>query len=154
MDMPRREQIQSLFYARFALDPSETDPLAEQALALLHSWNSYREPLSGPARRLNDLLFDFFYRRLGPSMTYRDGYGRPRRVTLSVLSDLTDDLMGLLFDTFRSSSASHFERLHAYWMETGSPAAMRCLVTRYADLLPPIEREMIARYLEENPRQS
>ena len=149
--MPCGERILALFQSRFASASGEMTALAEDAAALLRSWDSYREPLSVPAQRLNDLLFNFFYERLGPSMTCRSSDGRARRITLDELADLTDELMGLLFETFRPSSAAHFERLHAYWMETGSPAAMRCLLNRYAGLLPPGERKWIETYLSENP---
>ncbi len=149
--MPYAEQIGNLFRSYFALEPEDLGNLAEEAAALLHSWSAYREPLSGLYNRLNNLLFDCFYSLLGPSMTLRGRDGHTRRVTLSRLADLTDDLMGLLFETFRPAYAAHYERLHAYWMETGSPAAVRCLYSRYADLLPPRERSMMEMVMRENP---
>ncbi len=143
-------RISGVIVSRLGFHPWDLSGLAQSVLFLFRGWSAYREPLSALSDRVSNLLFDEFYARLGQRMTFHLQSGVSRRITLDEIRMMTDDLMGLLFETFRPAFPAHYDRLHAYWMETGSPAARACLLSRYADLLPPQEFELIRRYHLEN----
>jgi hypothetical protein len=143
-------RISSVVVSHLGFHPWDLSGLTRSILLLFRGWSAYREPLSALADQVSNLLFDEFYARLGHRMTFHLPNGLSRRVTLDEIRVMTDHLMGLLFETFRPGFPLHYERLHAYWMETGSPAARACLLSRYAELLAPRELELIRRYQLEN----
>ena len=148
--MSALEQIGGILRACPGFPPDDAAPLSEEVLRCFRSWRSYRDSLSVLAEQVNNTLFAYFYERLGPAMSFSLPGGARRRVTLGEIASLTDDLMGVFFESLSPVYAAHYERLHAYWMETGSAAAMRCLIGRFCDLLPDQEKTMIEKYLWEN----
>lgn len=121
----------------------------DRAAALLSSYAAYKDTFSDMAARVEDVLFNTLYERLGPSMSVRMDDGTSRRVRTSELKDAADDVMGVLFESLKVYSVN-YDALHAYCMETGSFAAMRVLYTRYQEMLPAEERKIIARIIRDS----
>ncbi len=128
---------------------AESPGFAEGIDALLSSWSPAEEPIGALAARLEGFLFNALYDRLGSGMSLLMDNGLRRRFPMKETAEAVDDLLGVLFFSPRICSF-HYGLIHAYWMETGSPAAMRCLYDRFSRLLPAEERSMLGRYLEEN----
>ena len=56
---------------------------------------------------------------------------RTKRLTLGEIEDMTDDLIGIVFDRL-SPFSSNFERLNAYALQHASLSALRVLYQKYA----------------------
>ena len=109
----------------------------------------YKDTFSDMAARVEDVLFNTLYERLGPSMAVRMDDGSSRRIRTSELKDAADDVMGVLFESLKVYSVN-YDALHVYCMETGSFSAMRVLYTKYQELLPAEERKIIARIIRDS----
>ncbi len=140
-----REALRSRLGSALVDEPGFCDGLAEA----LRSWAPYRESLSGLAARLEDMLFNLLYDRLGSGMAARMDNGLSRRIRTAELKDAADDVMGVLFDQLKVYSV-HYDALHAYCMETGSFSAMKALYTRYSAFLPDGEKRIMARIIRDS----
>ena len=98
---------------------------------------------------MEDYLFNALYDRLGPGMTLRLEDGSVRRVLMADLPRLADEAMYPLFFSLKPWSVD-YERLHSFWMESGSLSAMRALYLRFYDFLPAQDRLLIERVAREN----
>ncbi len=127
----------------------ESPGFSEGACALLNGWAPYKESFQELLPRLEDYLFNAMYDRLGPGMTLRTDGGERRHFSMSELEDTADDLLGALLFSLKPWSVN-YQRIHDYWIATGSLAAMRCLFLQYGDTLPAEEKQMIGKYLREN----
>ncbi len=127
----------------------ESPGFSEGAAALLSAWAPYKESFQELRPRLEDYLFNALYDRLGPAMALRPDDGTRRRFPLSELGDAADDLLYALFISLKPWSVN-YDRIHEYWISTGSLSAMRCLSLLYDSLLPEEEKRMIKTYLHEN----
>ncbi len=116
------------------------------AVSLLQSYAPYRDTFASVASRMETVLFNALYERLGPAMSARMDNGVSRRIRMNELPELADDAMGVLFNSLRVYSVN-YEALHAYCMETGSFSGFRALCTRFGELCPPEERRIIARMI-------
>ena len=96
---------------------------------------------------MEDYLFNALYDRLGPGMTLRLEDGSVRRVLMADLPRLADEAMYPLFFSLKPWSVD-YERLHSFWMESGSLSAMRALYLRF------YENTMLACAIEGVPRSS
>ena len=139
-----REALRSRLGSALVDEPGIPDRAAE----LLRSYAPYKDTFAGLAARLEDVLFNTLYERLGPSMTVRMDDGSTRRVRTAELKDAADDVMGVLFDQLKVYSIS-YDSLHSYCMETGSFSAMRTLCTRFGEFLPASERKIMARIIRD-----
>lgn len=115
----------------------------------LRSYAPYKDTFSSLSAKLEDVLFNLLYERLGPGMAVTMDNGVTRRVRTAELKDAADDVMGVLFEDLKVYSVS-YEALHAYCMETGSFSALRVLYTKYEDFMPPGEKRIIARIIRDN----
>ncbi len=127
----------------------ESPGFSEGACSLLNSWAPYRESFQELIPRLEDYLFNAMYDRLGPGMTLRTDSGSRRHFSMSELADAADDLLGALLFSLKPWSVN-YQRIHDYWIATGSLSAMRCLYLQYEKELPAEEKQMIGKYLLEN----
>ncbi len=139
-----REALRSRLGSSLVDEPGFPDPLAD----LLRSYASYKDSFASMAARLEDLLFNLLYNRLGPSMTVRMNDGSFRRVRTTELKDAADDVMGVLFDSMKVYSVT-YDALQAYVLEAGSFAGMRTLYTRYAGFMTEEERRLLARVIRD-----
>ncbi len=140
-----REALRSRLGSSLVDEPGFPEPLAD----LLRSYASYKDTFAGMAARVEDLLFNLLYNRLGPSMTVRMNDGSFRRVRTSELKDAADDVMGVLFDQMKVYSVS-YDALQAYMLESGSFSAMRTLYTRFAECMTEDERRLLARVIRDS----
>ena len=144
-----REALRSRLGSSLVDEPGFPDPLAD----LLRSYASYKDTYVSLAARVEDLLFNLLYNRLGPSMTVRMNDGSFRRVRTAELKDAADDVMGVLFDSMKVYSVT-YDALQAYVLESGSFSAMRTLYTRYAEFMTEEERRLLARIIRDaRPRE-
>ena len=139
-----REALRSRLGSSLVDEPGFPDPLAE----LLRSFASYKDTFASLAARVEDLLFNLLYNRLGPSMTVRMNDGSLRRVRTAELKDAADDVMGVLFDSMKVYSVT-YDALQAYVLETGSFSGMRTLYTRYAGFMAEEDRRLLARIIRD-----
>ena len=137
-----REVLRSRLGSSLVDEPGFPDPLAD----ILRSYASYKDTFASLAFRVEDLLFNMLYNRLGPSMTVRMNDGSFRRVRTSELKDAADDVMGVLFDQMKVYSVS-YNALQSYVMECGSFSAMRTLYTRFGSMMSAEERNLLARVI-------
>ncbi len=142
-------QIREALRPRLGSAVVESPGFSEGAAALLSSWAPYKESFHELLSRLEDYLFNALYDRLGPGMALRLDNGEQRRFPMSELGDAGDDLLGALFFSLKPWSVN-YQRIHDYWIATGSPAAMRCLCRLYESDLPEEELALIEKYLHEN----
>lgn len=140
------QQIQDALRPRLGSGLVTAPGFTDSVLALLNSFSPQHDTFQALASRLEDALFNAIYERLGPGMSARMDDGSFRRIRLAEMPEAADDAMGVLFDSLKVYSVS-YEALHAYCMETGSLSAMRCLYLRYDALMPPEERQVLARII-------
>ena len=141
-------QIGDALRPRLGSALAEDPALCEGAAALLRGYAPYRDTFRSLAARVEEYLFNALYERLGPSMSAQMDSGFFRRIRVSELPELADCVMGVLFDSLKVYSVS-YDNLHAYCMETGSPAALRTLLTRYEAFTPPSERVIMERIFQD-----
>ena len=142
-------RVREALRARFGSALVDEPGVPDRAAALLSSYAAYKDTFSDMAARVEDVLFNTLYERLGPSMAVRMDDGSSRRIRTSELKDAADDVMGVLFESLKVYSVN-YDALHVYCMETGSYAAMRVLYTKYQELLPAEERKIIARIIRDS----
>ena len=134
---------------QFGFSLSEDSEFEVKIFELLHSWFPGKENLASLRGRMEDLLFNLLYDRLGPGMALRLADGSCRRILMSDLPSAADAMLFPLFISFRISLIE-YERLHSFWMEYGSFSAMRVLYLHFYDYLPDQERFLIERTVHEN----
>ena len=144
-----REALRSRFGSALVDRPGIWDRTAK----VLQDYAPYKDTFTDLAARLEDALFNTLYEALGPSMNTVMDNGTSRRIRMPELKDAADDVMGVLFDTLKVYSVT-YDSLHAYFMETGSFAALRVLYTRFAEFTPASERMIMARIIRDaRPRE-
>ena len=137
-----REALRGRLGSSLVDEAGFTDPLAE----LLRSYAAYKDTFPGLAARVEDMLFNMLYNRLGPSMSVRMNDGTFRRVYTSELKDAADDVMSVLFNSLKVYSVT-YHALHSYAVESGSFSAMRCLWTRFGSFMTPEEKAVLSRVI-------
>lgn len=140
-----REVVRGLFGSALADSPGFAEGLA----SVLRSYSSYKEDFYSLAARVEDHLFNALYERLGPGMCVRLPSGSVRRIRLAELPEAADEIMEVFFSSLKPYSVN-YELLRAYWLKTGSFAAMRVLYRNYEHLLPAQDRYAMERIAREN----
>lgn len=113
--------------ALFLSSCSLSDLLTER----LSAYAPYRQTLEDLRNELETLLITKLNGLTGGSLTViLDNY-HSRRLSKSVIADITDDLMGLIFDKLTPFSAN-FVKLNDYSMHVASLNALRVLYQKYA----------------------
>ena len=112
--------------------------LCDQLTARMSAYAPYRQTLESLRDELETLLLTRLNSLTNGSLTViLDNY-RSRRLGRSELADMTDDLMGLIFDKLTPFSAN-FIKLNDYSMKVASLNAMRVLYQKYASYFKPEE---------------
>ena len=107
------------------------NPLAELLAEHMRAYAPYRQTLESLREELEKLLMTRLNSLTNGSLTViLDNY-RSRRLTMSVIADITDDLMGLIFDKLTPFSAN-FIKLNDYSLHVPSLSALRVLYEKYA----------------------
>ena len=133
----------------FGSSLAEDAAMAEGVSQVLDAFVPGRESFADLSRRMEDYLFNALYERLGPGMALRMKDGTTARIRLSDLPRLADEMLYPFFASLKPWSV-HYERLHAWWMESGSFSAMRALYLHFSDFLPDQDRLLIERVVREN----
>ena len=123
--------------------------LAEEAGHILRTYAPYKEDLPALAKRIDSFLFTWLHGLLGSSMTVIRDNGCQARIYVADLPLITDDLLGVLFDSLSPYSVN-FALLKDYSMQTGSLSAMRVLYQKYDQFQCPAEKQIMARVIREN----
>lgn len=116
--------------------------VAREAATVLRRYSPYRQSLDELRDELESGLFHLLHKTLGVSMTVRLDDGNLRRILVKDLEPMTDDLMGVLFDSLSVYSVT-YELLNAYALSHESLASLRVLYQKYSDMMSPPERSMI-----------
>ena len=107
------------------------NPLAEEIAEHLRAYAPYRQTLESLREEVETLLLRKLNALTNRSLTViLDNY-RSRRLNMSTITDITDDLMGLIFDKLTPFSAN-FVKLNDYSMRVASLNALRVLYQKYA----------------------
>ena len=122
-------------------------PLADLITEKLSNYAPYRQDL----KSLHDELEVLLITRLnsmtnGPLTVILDNY-RSRRLGQAAINDLTDDLMGVVFDQLTPFSAN-FIKLNDYSMRNESLNALRVLYQKYASYYSPDEFAFMVRVIK------
>ena len=97
----------------------------------LSAYAPYRQTLESLREEVETLLLRKLNALTNRSLTViLDNY-RSRRLNMSTITDITDDLMGLIFDKLTPFSAN-FVKLNDYSMRVASLNALRVLYQKYA----------------------
>ena len=108
-----------------------THPLAEEVANDLRAYAPYRQSLEDLRNELESLLLRKLNALTNRSLTViLDNY-RSRKLTMVTIADITDDLMGIIFDKLTPFSAN-FIKLNDYSLRVESLNALRVLYQKYA----------------------
>ena len=123
--------------------------LAERVTEALRHYAPYDQPIQELAQRLSDMLFGDLYACLGPRMTLTLDDGRQARVLVADIPDLTDSVLGVLFDSLPDSQIT-LNLLRDYALHATSLSAMRALLTRFQVAQAPEEQAILHRIIRDN----
>ncbi len=124
-----------------------SNDLAQTIAERLRAYAPYRQTLESLRQDLETLVLT----RLN-SLTNRslvvilDNY-HSRKLSLSIICDITDDLMGLIFDKLTPFSAN-FVKLNDYSMHVASLNALRVLYQKYASFYTQEEFDFMVRIIK------
>ena len=121
-------------------------PLAELVCEKLSNYAPYRQDFKSLHDELEVLLITRLNSMTGGTLTViLDNY-RSRRLGQAAIHDLTDDLMGVMFDQLTPFSAN-FIKLNDYSMRNESLNALRVLYQKYASFYSPEEFAFMVRVI-------
>lgn len=122
-------------------------PLAEMLTKKLSNYAPYRQDFKSLHDELEVLLITRLNSMTNGTLTViLDNY-RSRRLGQSAINDLTDDLMGVVFDQLTPFSAN-FIKLNDYSMRNESLNALRVLYQKYASYYSPDEFAFMVRVIK------
>jgi len=122
-------------------------PLAELLTEKLSNYAPYRQDFKSLHDELEVLLITRLNSMTNGTLTViLDNY-RSRRLGQSAINDLTDDLMGVVFDQLTPFSAN-FIKLNDYSMRNESLNALRVLYQKYASYYSPDEFAFMVRVIK------
>ena len=108
-----------------------SNTLAETLAEHMRAYAPYRQTLESFRGELETLLMTRLNGLTNGSLTVvLDNY-HSRRLSMSLMADITDDLMGLIFDKLTPFSAN-FIKINDYSMRVQSLNALRVLYQKYA----------------------
>lgn len=124
-----------------------THPLAQLITEKLSGYAPYRQDLQSLRDELEALLITRLNSMTGGTLTViLDNY-RSRRLGHAAILEMTDDLMGVLFDQLTPFSAN-FIKLNDYSMHNESLNALRVLYQKYASFYSPEEYAFMIRVIK------
>ena len=113
--------------------------IVREAAARLGRYSPYRQSLDELRDALDRYVFGALHQHLGVGMTARLDDGRIRRILVKDIERLTDDLMGVLFDSLAVYSVN-YELLNAYALSHESLSSLRVLYQKYSEHMTADER--------------
>lgn len=128
---------------------AEDASLVRGVAGVLEGYRPVRDTFAGLTKAMEEYLFNALYERLGPGMSFRGDDGARRRVLLSDLPLLADQMLFPLFASMKPWSVD-YERLRTWFMESGSWAALFALLLVFQDFLAAQERLILERAVREN----
>jgi len=124
-----------------------THPIADLLTEKLSNYAPYRQDLESLHDELEVLLITRLNSMTNGTLTViLDNY-RSRRLGQSAIADMTDDLMGVIFDQMTPFSAN-FIKLNDYSMRNESLNALRVLYQKYASYYSPDEFAFMVRVIK------
>lgn len=146
------QEVQSVLESKIGRELSSSADFTASVAHFLNAWSFQPEDLSGFARRLEDMIFQEIYARLGRGMRYRSADGRLVRIYSEDLPDLSDRCLALLLPRC-TPSAEAWTVLQPMAFEHGSYAAMLTLYRRYGNMLGEANLGFIEGILTERARE-
>ena len=147
--MIQSELIRDTLLRCFGAALAEDASLVEGIREVLEDFRPGRDSFADLSVKMEHFLFNALYERLGPGMSFRGDDGSRRRILLSDLPLLTDQMLFPLFASLKPWSVD-YERLRSWWMESGSCAAMIALLLTFSDFLSSQDRLVLKRAILEN----
>lgn len=126
----------------------ENTPIAQEAAALLRRYSPFRQSLDELRDALEHYLFHALHQTLGVSMTVRRDNGNLHRILVKDLEPLTDDLMGVLFDSLSVYSVT-YELLNEYALTHESLASLRVLYQKYEQMMGSADRQLFLNIIKD-----
>lgn len=124
-----------------------THPIADLLTEKLSNYAPYRQDLESLHDELEVLLITRLNSMTNGTLTViLDNY-RSRRLGQSAIADMTDDLMGVIFDQMTPFSAN-FIKINDYSMRNESLNALRVLYQKYASYYSPDEFAFMVRVIK------
>lgn len=139
MAMPvTREEVESALRPWLGTLFLSANSLTEAVTERMSGYAPYRQSLESLREELEVLLLTKLNALTNGRLTViLDNY-HSRRIGQSEIADMTDDLMGLIFDKLTPFSAN-FVKLNDYSMRVASLSALRVLYQKYASFYSPEE---------------
>ena len=129
---------------------AETDSaLVSRLSALVNAWRKTHFPIRDLSAKAEDILFNFCYTAFGTSMRLPLADGGSRRIMLSDLKDLTEEIISLPLSELRPT-LSNYEMIYSSYMETASTACLRLLAGKFSAFLSEPEHRLILSIIKEN----
>ncbi|MBO5502498.1 MAG: hypothetical protein J6K73_01425 [Clostridia bacterium] len=121
-------------------------PIVEDLTDILRSYAPYRQSLEAFRDEVENALLRLLGRYThGSMLVIADNY-QPIRLGREQLRHITDEVMGVLFESLTPFSAN-FIKLNDYSLRVQSLSALRVLVTRYASYYTQADLRFIARMI-------
>lgn len=123
-----------------------SNTLAETLAERMRAYAPYRQTLESFRDELETLLLTRLNGLTNGSLTVvLDNY-HSRRLSMSLMAKITDDLMGLIFDSLTPFSAN-FIKINDYSMQVQSLNALRVLYQKYASYYSEEELQFMIRMI-------
>lgn len=145
----RTASIQQALIPRLGSALMLNTSLAEHAANALRSFSPYKGSLEELAELVTQRLYSDLSTILGPGMTVRLDDGSLRCLRAADLPELTDDVMGVLFDAMTISPANE-AALKYYAMQQTSLSALRVLLVKYDRSQSEDEKFIMRRIVRDN----
>jgi len=116
--------------------------LAREAAHLLRQYSPFRKSLDELRDEIENHIFNALHRHLGVSMSVRFENGSVKRIFIRDIEIITDDLMGVLFDSLSVYSVN-YELLNAYALSHASLSSLRVLYQRFSEWMSEAERQKL-----------
>lgn len=143
------EKVRKVLRLSLGDEIADSPGFAEDITHVLESYTPGPDSLSALLHRTEDCLFNGLYNQLGPEMTVHSPNGEKRRVFISELPSLADELLFPLFSSL-CRNASNYALLHSFWLSSGSLSAMCALYRFFPGYLPVPDRLLMERVAREN----
>lgn len=115
---------------------------AAQLTETLRGYSPFHQSLDDLRDVLDKQLFHLLHTHLGVSMSVQLDSGRIVRIMVRTIEPITDDLLGVLFDSLSVYSVN-YEMLNRYALTHESLSSLRVLFQKYRGMMSEDEVEMI-----------
>lgn len=125
----------------------QNTPLCQEMTDCLAGYAPFRQTLEELHTELEKLLLVRLNRYTGGTLTVITDSFRSVRITQAMLSAMTDDLMGIVFEKMTPFSANYL-KLNDYSMKVQSLNALRVLYLKYESFYTEEERAFLVQMLK------